>query len=181
MISDHPSSYTEMFRGTNDPIKAFYSLLSKLAELFSEVGFTKFKRSCLLASVDYPQDLVHDVRAAKDLDDILLTLSKPMYCNWLNTRLLKRIVSQTNINEAKCLIQDFEENFYAKKVTEVAPYLNPINFKPEHLNLVQIFLSKNAELLVVQDVVNYCRSLEEVALLPQHDVQTGKDEFPAKE
>jgi len=110
--------------------------------------------------MEYPEDFVHNVRAAKDLDDILLTIFKPVYCNWLNIRLLKRIVRQTNINEAKCLIQAFEECFYAKKVTDMMPYFKSDYFNPKHIRLVRIYINKNAGLLVVEDVIKYCQTLE---------------------
>jgi len=158
MISDFICA--ENSKDKHDPIEAFSYLLNKLAELFSEVEFTKLKRSCLLEITDYPEDFVHDVRAAKDLDEILLTIFKPVYCNWLNIRLLKQIVRQTNINEAKGLIQAFEECFYAKKVTDMMPYFKSDYFNPKHVQLVQIYINKNANQLVVKDVIKYYQNLE---------------------
>jgi len=160
MILDRPSRYAEKFEDENDAIEAFSYLLNKLAELFGEIEFAKLKRSCLLGSTDYPEDFVHNVRAAKDLDDILLTICNPVYCNWLNIRLLKRIVRQTNINEAKRLIQAFEECMYAKKVTDMMPYFKSDYFDPKHVRSVRIYINKNANLLFVKDVVKYCQNLE---------------------
>ena len=90
-------------------------MFNKLATLFDKIEFEKFKRICALRGTDCPQDFRKQMQGAETLDDILDILEKPNYCNWLNIRLLKRIVKITEIPEAQNLVDAYEKCLYSKK------------------------------------------------------------------
>ena len=116
-ITDDHNSYTERFNLDNDAVGAYTYLFNKLAALFDEVEFKKFKRICALRGAlrgaDCPQDFRKQMQGAETLDDILDILEKPNYCNWLNIRLLKRIVRLTEIPEAQSLVDAYEKCLYS--------------------------------------------------------------------
>ena len=146
-------------------------LFSKLVSLFEQVEFSKFKRICALRGAnDFPQDFRKQIQAAETLDDILDILENPVYCNWLNIRLLKRIVKLTEIPEAQSLLDAYEKCFYSKKVSEVLPYFKSIYFNPMHVSIVKAKINKDAEMLVVADVVKFCQMLETDFKLPEGSV-----------
>ena len=153
-------SYYERFKDDSDAVGAFAYLLNKLATLFDEMEFNELKRICILRGTDCPEDFREQIRQAETLDDILEILERPNYCNWLNIRLLRRIVKLTEIPEAKILLDAYEKVLYSKKVSEVQPYFKSIYFNPKHYSVVKAKINKHAELLIVSDVVKFCQMLE---------------------
>ena len=107
-----------------------------------------------------PVEFKQQVMAAGKLDDLLNVLDNPMYCNWLNTRLLKRIVIIIDIPEAKNLIQAYEECVYSRKVSDVEMHFNSVYFKQSHVSLVKAKINKWFENLKVVDIIKYCQELE---------------------
>ena len=107
-----------------------------------------------------PVEFKQQVMAAGKLDDLLNVLDNPMYCNWLNTRLLKRIFIIIDIPEAKSLIKAYEECVYSRKVSDVEMHFNSIYFKESHVSLVKAKINKWFENLKVADIIKYCQKLE---------------------
>ena len=113
VVTDYPDNYTYTKEFEDDDVVgAFAWLFNKLADLFGEVNFMKLKSACIQRGTLLPSEFKQQIKAAVALDDLLDVLDNPMYCNWLNIRLLKRIVKNVNIPEAKHLIQAYEECIY---------------------------------------------------------------------
>ena len=72
-------------------VGAFTYLFSKLEILFSKADCVELKCVCMLRGAPLPREFKQQIRAAQELDDIFDVLDNPLYCNWLNVRLLKRI------------------------------------------------------------------------------------------
>ena len=159
--------YTERFTHDSDAVGAFVYLFNKLAAIFDEVEFKKFRRICTLRGADCPQDFRKQMQAAETLDDILDTLEKPNYCNWLNIRLLKRIVKLIEIPEAQSLLDAYEKCLYSKKVSEVRPYFKSIYFDPKYFTVVKAKVNKHADDLFVSDVIQFCETLESDFSFPE--------------
>ena len=107
-----------------------------------------------------PTELKQKMRSAVDLDDVLDTLENPLYCNWLNIRLLKRIVKTLNIQEGETLIQAYEKCVYSRKVSDVQMYLHSEYFEQSHMSLVNAKIAESFESLTVADIIDYCQKLE---------------------
>ena len=124
------------------------------------MNFTQLKNVCTQWGTQLPSEYKQKVRAAAGLDDLLDALDNPMYCNWLNIRVLKRIVKIINIQEAKNLIQLYENCVYSRKVSDVKIHFRPNFFNPLHLSLVDAKIAKAFESLTVADIIKYCQELE---------------------
>ena len=124
------------------------------------MNFRQLKNACIQRGTLLPSEFKQQIKAAVELDDLLDALDNPMYCNWLNIRLLKRIVKSINIPEAKHLIQAYEECVYSRNISEVMPYFDPRCFKPSHVSLVNAKIMKSFTNLTVADIVKYCETLE---------------------
>ena len=168
--ADDHDSYTERFKHESDAVGAFVYLFNKLAALFEKVEFEEFKRMCALRGAGCPPDFRKQTQAAETLDDILDILENPVYCNWLNIRLLRRIVKLTKISEAQSLLDAYEKCLYSKKVSEVRPYFKSIYFDPKHFSKVEAKINKDAEMLVVSDVIKFCQTLESDLKFPEGSV-----------
>ena len=158
-MSDNLDGYTEKFED-DDVVGAFACLFNKLADLFSEVNFVKLKSACIQRGTLLPSEFKRQIKAAVALDDLLDALDNPMYCNWLNTRLLKRIAKSIDIPEAKHLIQAYESCVYSRKVSDVMPYFDPRCFNPSHVSLVNAKIMRSFTNLTVADIIKYCETLE---------------------
>ena len=128
--------------------------------MFDEVNFTQLKNACIQRGTRLPGEFKEKIKAADKLDDLLDVLDNPMYCNWLNVCLLKRIVKTIDIPEAKCLIQAYESCVYSKKVSDVVIYFHSDYFKPSHVSLVNAKIVRSFTNLTVADIIKYCETLE---------------------
>ena len=146
----------------DDVFVAFGHLFYELRILFGEVNFTQLKNACIQRGTLLPSEFKKEIKAAVEVDDLLDVLDNPMYCNWLNIHLLKRIVKTIDIPEAKCLIQAYEEIVYARKVSDVKIYFRPECFKPSHVSSVYAKILKSSENLTVADIIKYCQELESI-------------------
>ena len=112
---------------------------------------------CTLLSNEYKEQ----IKASDKVDDLLDALDKNrMYCNWLNTRVLKRIVKTINIQKAEHLIQTYENCVYSRKVSDVMVHFNSSCFNPSHVAKVNTKIVKFSEDLTVADIIKYCEKLE---------------------
>ena len=130
--------------------------------MFGEVNFMQLKNACIQRGALLPSEFKQQIKSAVELDDLLDVLDNPMYCNWLNTRLLKRIVKSIDIPEAKQLIQTYEECVYSRKVSDVVVHFDPRCFNPSHVCSVKAKIARSFESLTVADIIRYCQELESV-------------------
>ena len=135
-------------------------MFNKLRILFDEVNFTQLKNACIQRGTRLPCEFKEKIKAADKLDDLLDVLDNPMYCNWLNVCLLKRIVKTIDIPEAKCLIQAYEKCVYSRKVSDVEIHFHSDYFKPSHVSLVNAKIVRSFTNLTVADIIKYCEKLE---------------------
>ena len=161
VLFDHvndPDAYIKELQ--DDDVYAFTCLFNKLRDLFSEVNFMKLKNVCIQRGTLLPATFKQKIRAAAELDDVLEALDNPLYCNWLNIRVLKRIVKAIKIQRAINLIQAYEEHVYSRKISEVENYLHSEYFKKSHVSLVNAKIVRSFESLTVADIVKFCEKLE---------------------
>ena len=145
-------------------------MFNKLTALFEQVKFEEFKRRCALRGAGCPPDFRKKIQAAETLDEIMKILEEPVYCNWLNIRLLKIIVGLTKIPEAKNLLDAYEKCFYSKKVSEVRPHFDAMYFNPKLFSKIIAKINKHGEKLVVSDVIKFSQMLENGLKLPEGSV-----------
>ena len=124
------------------------------------MDFTVLKRACIQRGTLLSSDFKQQIKAANELDDLLDALDNPMYCNWLNTRLLKRIVKTIDFPAAEHLIQAYESCVYSRKVSDVLEHFDSKCFNPSHVSLVDAKINTKFESLTVDDIIKYCQKLE---------------------
>ena len=124
------------------------------------MNFTQLKNASIQRGTRLPNEFKQQIKAAVELDDLLDVLDNPMYCNWLNIRVLKRIVRTIDIPEAEHLIQAYEKCVYSRKVSDVEMYFRSDYFKQSHVSLVNAKMTESSESLIVADIIKYCHRLE---------------------
>ena len=151
--------YTEKFKD-DDVVGAFAYLFYKLRSCFSKIDFANLKSAFIQRGTLLPREFKKQIKEAVNLDDLLDALDEPMYCNWLNTRLLKRIVKTIDIPQAKRLMEAYEKCVYSRKVSDVSKHFHSHYFNRDNVSLVNAKILKSFESLTVADIINYCEILE---------------------
>ena len=148
-------------------VGAFTYLFRTLGSLFAKVDFVKLRRICMLRGAPLPKEFKQQIKEAQELDDILDVLDNPLYCNWLNVRLLKRIAKNIDNQQAEELIQIYEDSVYSRKVSDVKQYFS-ICFAEKTVSQIELEINQHHENLIVKDILKYCKELEKVM-----DIYTG--------
>ena len=142
-------------------VGAFTYLFNKLGIIFAEVDFTEFKSVCMLRGAPLSNEYKQKIRAAQKLDDILDVLDNPLYCNWLNVRLLKRIAANIDNKSAEKLIEIYEDSVYSRQVSDVKKYFS-ICFNEKAISLIEVEINKDHKNLTVKQIIEYCGELEKI-------------------
>lgn len=151
---------------TEDDIEnSFVYMLIRLKDLWSGVEFSKLKDACVLDS-RLTQKLRDDLESASTLKIMFNLLSKTHFCTWLEIRILRSMASVSNVPEAIQMIDIFEKCVYHRKCSEVMQHFKKPYINPNHYKLVEIKLNKNADHMVVADLIKFCHNLE--SIVKQH-------------
>ena len=156
-----------MDRFKDDAVGAFAYIFKKIMSLLNTINFSKLKQICILKVTEFPDTFTEQMQEVEKIDKFLEVLSNPLYCSWINTQLLRRIVLIADIPEAVKLIDNYEEWLYPKKVSDVLQYFRNIHFNPEHTEIVKAKINANLKTLTVSQVVKYCQILESNMCIPE--------------
>ena len=156
----------EKFKDGN-VVDAFTYLFGKLGSLLAKVDFVKLKSICMFRGAPLPKEFKQQIKEAQGLDDILDVFDNPLYCNWINVHLLKRIAKNIDNQQAEELIQSYENSVYSRKVSDVKQYF-PICFAEKTVSQIEVEINKHHENLIVKDILECCKEMENVM-----DIYTG--------
>ena len=145
----------------NDVESSFVYMLSKLSELWNDVKFSKLKDACIRDKRLSPE-LKRSLELANTLNAMLNLLSSTNFCTWLEIRILRSMAEVADVPKAIKIIDMFKSCVYSKKCFEVAKHLKKSYINPDHVESVTIKVNKDAECLVVTDLIEYCHNLESI-------------------
>ena len=137
-------------------------MTSEIESILELQRFPRLRRACVqrISSLgsNLPRSLIPKIQHTTTLDDMLDILAPSPYWNWFDTRLLQALVSASGSPEAEEWLENFKKTFYAKKVTEVIPY---ISIKPfiESINIVEKF-NKDPRDLTISELLEHKYKLE---------------------
>ena len=153
---------------------AYNRMTSNIAVILEtkNVKFNNLRRACIqeintLGST-LPKDLVHKIQPTKSLDELLDVLALSPYWNWFDTRLLQALVSASGSTEAEEWLESFKATFYAKKVTELIPYISIKPFK-ESIDITEKF-DKDPKDITISELLEHKYRIETEAL----DIDEGE-------
>ena len=151
----------------DDAVGAFAYIFNNIISLLDTIKFSKLKQICTLKVAEYPDKFTEQMQKVEKIDNFSEVLSNPLYCSWINTRLLRRIVSMANIPEAVKWIDIYEKWLHPKKVSDVIHCFRTIHFNPEHTEMVKAKINENPKTLTISQVVKYCQILESNMCIPK--------------
>lgn len=158
------------YEKNNDPLGAFSFLMFKLEILFEQKGFQYVQPFCEVKNGEYSPAFLNQVQNAKSTKELFVAFSSNhLYCNWLNTRLLKLIATNARIYEAVRLIQHYEDCFYSKLASCIKQY----HYKVEYFKAADICVKALAKINVqgnnttIKQLIEYVYNLEFLMGLPK--------------
>ena len=141
---------------------AFIRLTSEIENILELKKFPKLRRACIARinslGSNLPQSLVPKIQKTVTLDEMLDVFSGSPYWNWFDTRLLQALVSASGSSEAEEWLERFKAIFYAKKVTEVIPYVIIKPFQ-ESIKIFEKF-DKDPKDLTISELLEHKYKLE---------------------
>ena len=143
----------------------FVYVLNRLEELWDNVEFSKLKNACK-RDRRLSDELRSKLTSVNSLEEIFDILSNSPFCNWLEIRILKSMAEVADIPEATSMLNIFEECVHNRKCSEVEAHFAKKFINPEYLSTVITKLNKNAENMIVADLIEYYHKLESVLRLP---------------
>lgn len=156
----------------DDVESSFNYMLSRLKVLWSSVKLSKlqkiFKQDKRLSN-----KFKSSLESTDTLEKVLDTLSKSPFCTWLEIQILNCMAEFAGIAGAIRLLSNFEKCIYCKKYFEVVKDFKQQYIISEHLTLVYMKLNKNAEHVIVADLIKYCQSLESILNLAKLSALVG--------
>ena len=160
--------YRERFK-EDDVENSFIYMLSRLEELWENVKFSKLKSTCK-RDRRLPNELKSNLSHIDNLEEMFDFLSDSKFCTWLEIRILKCMAKVADIPEAKSMLEIFEECVHGRKCSEVKKHFRDKDINPNHLTIMISKLNKNAEDMIVADLIEYCYRQESILSLPPDSV-----------
>lgn len=155
-----------MERFKDDAVIAFAYIFKKIMSLLNNINFSELKEICTLKFA-FPDNFTEQMQKVEKIDKFLEVLRNPLYCSWINTRLLRRIVLMADIPEGVKMMDVYEEWLYPKKISDVIYYFRMNCFNPEHTEMVKAKINANPKTLTVSQVIKYCQILESNMCIPE--------------
>ena len=141
---------------------AYTRMTSEIESVLETQKFSKLRRACVQTinslGSNLPQHLAPKILCTTTLDDMLDVFAQSPYWNWFDTRLLQALVSVSGSPEAEEWLENFKATFYAKKVTQVIPYVSIKPFK-ESIVIVEKF-DKDPKDLTISELLEHKYKLE---------------------
>ena len=160
--------YREKF--SNDDVEnSFLYMITKLEALWCDVELSNFKKICG-RDLRLPNELRHNLQSTTELERMFDLLLNSPFCNWLEIRILKCMAKVADVPEATQMLNIFEECVHSRKCSEVLKYFRTSYINPDHLTAVVAKLNKNAEHLIVAELIKYCYELESILQLPSDSI-----------
>ena len=158
-------SFEERF-SEDDVEDAFMYLINILEALWSESDFTQLQK-VWKRDIRLPNELKSSLKDTVNLEQAFDLLTNSPFCNWLELQILERMARVADIPQATDIINVFEKCVHKRKCAEVKKkYFKMKYINPDHFAEVKAKLNKNAEHLVVADLIEYCQELESVLEIP---------------
>ena len=136
-------------------------------EILSKAKFPSLRRACLensnkLGGVTLPSDLKSNIAAAKSLDDLFDVLCDTPYWNWMNIKMLAKMVRASHLPAATRLIQQYKEEVFSRKLIEVLQQLPSCDSSGNYYTKAKEKWNKDLNDVTVNDLVNHWSEVEKI-------------------
>ncbi|XP_065909082.1 uncharacterized protein [Dysidea avara] len=144
---------------------AFSRFTAEMFLILCKVKFITLRRACLenvnkIGGAVLPENLVTEIRTAKDLDDLFDVLGSSPYWNWMNIRMLVKMANVSRQPAALKLIDRYREEVYSRKVMEILRQIPNLKIPDKYYTAIKEKWNKNLDEITVQDLVTHWSDVE---------------------
>jgi len=142
----------------------------------SNCEFTLLKSACIKPDTlsgkknNLPTAFLDKVIATKTLNDLLALIISSPYCNWMNVRLLEKMVAFSCEVEAEQLITKYKKIVFSKKVKDVLQYIPNLEVSKDYYIKVREKWKKDLEDITVEDIANHWVQLESIFAIDKNEI-----------
>lgn len=150
--------------------QAFIKLMNAMRTFFNMVEYSVLQQACIMYikgpdGLQYSDEaqFISKVENSNQLKDLLLVLVGSDYWSWLDTRLLEAMVHATDINEAKLMLESYDDHISALRLNEVFHDVPVCLLSPSHYDTVVKKFDKHENELTVGDIKKHQFHLEKLS------------------
>ena len=157
IISDIQSSET------TDTI--FSTFIDKIcATLKNKSDFIDLKIKCLhnvnvTGGIKLPKETMKEIKMAKDFDDLFVILCCTPYWNWMNIRMLEKMVG--DCPPAKELIDQYKRKVYSRKLKDLLLDIPKLKIPRDVYTIVKEKWKRDFNDVTIENVVEHWNEIEE--------------------
>ena len=161
-------NYSQLFCQSKSIGAAYASLTSTLSTILTKDNLPSLKLA-LISSLTFPgvkvgEQLNETIESAKTSDDLLYTLQRSSYCNWLDTRLLEALACGSSQPAAYELIKAYEKFLHSKKLDKVLSCFSKSKVHKPYASKVGAKIGINPNKITVGVLLKNRGELEDVIL-----------------
>lgn len=165
----HPSLPLE-FSNDDRVEDMFLQLVPAVGEILKMSGceFSILRSACIkpdtpLANVNkLPSVFLDKINATRNLNELLALLIGCPYCNWMNVRMLEKMVAASRQGEAKNLIAKYKDVVFSKKVTDVLQDFPDLEISEDFYTKVWDKWKKDLKDITVKDITDRWIKLQKI-------------------
>ena len=157
--------------------EAYSTLMNKFSELCMKVpqfDLGRARAACI--SVTSAGNFQNSVRRVESFNSlVMLVKENPMYCNWMDIRLLEVIAVSTQNRNLINLIEGFKKSVYSRTLKQVFNDIPTLKKKfPEYKDLIPTSQFKNPDDMKVEELLAISKYLPIEVLAPHKEQVRGK-------
>ena len=135
--------------------------------MYNKVQFEDLHRACIENvntpfGVKLPYSLVESIKATKSLQDLFDELVSSPYWNWINIRMLEKMVNVSRIPEASQLVSQYKETVFSRKLSVLFKQIPKFLIPSDYYTKVLQKWNKSLYEVTVKDLVSHWYQMEEV-------------------
>ena len=110
-----------------------------------------------------PEELVVKIQTSDNLNELFDVLaSSPPYWNWINIRILTKMVCVSGVDEALELVERYKQEVFSRKLSMLLEQIPDTKIPPDYYTLVEQKWNRRLDEVTVQDLVTHCSNMEEL-------------------
>lgn len=125
------------------------------------------RRACFenvntIFGANLPDSLVDKIKATDNLSKLFDVLASSSYWNWINIRILKKMVGVSRVEEAKKLIDKYQGAVFSRKLSTLLEQIPKLEIPADYYSQIKQKWKKSLDEVTVQDLVTHWSKMEKM-------------------
>jgi len=130
-----------------------------------KINFELLRRACIenvntLFGARLPDKLVSEIKASNSLNNLFDVLASSSYWNWINIRILMKMVSVSGIAEAEELVDRYKKAVFSRKLKMLLDQIPVLDIPAGYYTEIEQKWNKSLDEVTVNDLVTQWSEME---------------------